>query len=101
MGYTFNCDGPCGERYDTAPPFMGEFRESWLKTTPSVLVHAFNPGQTVTLCRDCSELFFASGKIVVCQRCGHADHAHDYPTGQETCPQCDEDTLVFRPAGDQ
>ena len=57
MGYTFNCDG-CGRRYDHAPPFMGEFRETFLKTADSPLVDAFQPGQTVTLCRACSEEVF-------------------------------------------
>jgi hypothetical protein len=54
MGYTFKCDG-CGSGYDHAPPFMGEFRESFLKTAPSPLTEVFKPGQTVTLCQRCSE----------------------------------------------
>jgi len=54
MGYTFNCDG-CGERYDHAPPFMGEIREGFLKTSDSPVSELFNPGETVTLCRDCLE----------------------------------------------
>ena len=58
MGYTFNCDGPCGRRYDRAPPFMGEFRETFLKTADSPLVEDFQPGQTVTLCRGCAEEVF-------------------------------------------
>ena len=57
MGYTFNCDA-CGSRYDRTPPFMGEFRETFLKTADSPLVDLFAPGQTVTLCRDCSEEVF-------------------------------------------
>jgi hypothetical protein len=54
MGYTFNCDG-CDTRYNHAPPFMGEFRETFLKTSNSPLVHEFEIGETVTLCRDCCE----------------------------------------------
>ena len=57
MGYTFNCD-KCGSRYDHAPRFMGEFRESFLKTADSQLVHEFGIGETVTLCRQCSEEAF-------------------------------------------
>jgi len=54
MGYTFNCDF-CGDRYNRAPAFMGEFRESFLKTSDSPLVERFEPGQTVTVCRGCME----------------------------------------------
>lgn len=57
MGYTFNCDG-CDDRYDHAPPFMGEFRETFLKTQPTQLAEKFAPGETVTLCRECSEDLF-------------------------------------------
>jgi hypothetical protein len=57
MGYTFNCDH-CGKRYDHAPPFMGEFSETFLKTSASLLVEQFEIGQTVTLCRVCSEEIF-------------------------------------------
>lgn len=55
MGYTFRCDGPCGEQYGHAPPFMGELRESFIKTSDSPLTELFKPGQTVTLCRTCAE----------------------------------------------
>lgn len=58
MPYTFNCDGPCGRRYDSAPPFMGEFRETFLKTSDSFLVEQYDKGQTVTMCRDCAEEVF-------------------------------------------
>lgn len=54
MGYTFNCD-VCGARKDNTPPLMGEFRETFLKTTDSPLGQAFKPGQTVTICQDCAE----------------------------------------------
>ena len=54
MGYTFNCDR-CNTRYDYAPAFMGEFRETFLKTSDSPLVHEFGIGETVTLCRRCCE----------------------------------------------
>lgn len=54
MGYTFNCDA-CGARYDRSPAFMGEFRETFLKTSDSPLTEEFHPGQTVTICRGCSE----------------------------------------------
>jgi len=54
MGYTFTCDH-CGDRYDSAPPFMGELSERFLKTTDSSLTDLFEPGQTITFCRGCSE----------------------------------------------
>lgn len=58
MGYTFNCE-VCKTRYDHAPAFMGEFRETFLKTSDSPLVEDYDPGQTVTICRTCSEDLFA------------------------------------------
>lgn len=57
MTYTFNCD-VCGDRHDHAPPFMGEFRESFLKTFPTPLAEKYNPGETITVCQDCSERLF-------------------------------------------
>lgn len=54
MPYTFTCDG-CGDPRDSAPPFMGELRETFLKTADSPLTDAYQPGQTVTLCRSCAE----------------------------------------------
>lgn len=54
MGYTFACDF-CRDDYDHAPAFMGEFRESWLKTAPSPLTELFSPGDTVTVCAACME----------------------------------------------
>jgi hypothetical protein len=57
MGYTFTCDA-CGEGFDHAPPFMGEFRESFLKTAPSILAEVYSPGETVTMCQGCSEQVF-------------------------------------------
>lgn len=56
MGYTFTCDS-CREQYGHAPPFMGEFNESWLKTADSPLTEQYQPGQTVTLCRSCAEQY--------------------------------------------
>jgi hypothetical protein len=58
MGYTFTCD-KCGVGYDRTPPFMGEFNESFLKTSDSILTELFAPGQTVTVCRGCAEELFA------------------------------------------
>jgi hypothetical protein len=58
MGYTFVCD-VCDEFHDAAPPFMGEFRESFLKTSDSPLTELYQPGQTVTICRDCAEAHLA------------------------------------------
>lgn len=52
MGYVFNCDS-CGDRKDHAPPFMGEFSETFLKTHGGLFAELFNPGQTVTICADC------------------------------------------------
>ena len=98
MGYTFNCDC-CEDRYDRAPAFMGEFRESFLKTSPSTLTQLFQPGETVTLCRECSETLFLSGKVAVCRRCGFTEDAAELPPGLEDCPGCDEsDSLTFRGA---
>ena len=57
MGYTFNCD-VCGERYDHSPPFIGEFVESFLKASDSPLVEKFEVGETVAICRTCSEDLF-------------------------------------------
>lgn len=98
MGYTFNCD-VCEERYDRPPVFMGEFRESFLKTAPSTLTQLFEPGETATVCRECSETLFLSGKIAVCRRCGFSEGATELPPGLENCPGCDEsDSLTFRGA---
>ena len=98
MGYTFNCD-VCEERYDRAPAFMGEFRESFLKTSPSTLTQLFSPGETATICRECSEALFLSGKMAICQRCGFAQRATDLPDGLDQCPGCEEaDSLTFRGA---
>jgi len=58
MGYGFACDVCADVHPDEAPPFMGEFRESFIKTADSPLVHAFDVGQTVTICRSCSEEHF-------------------------------------------
>ena len=52
MGYTFNCDA-CGARKAHAPPFMGEFRESYLKTRGGVFAEMYEVGETVTLCETC------------------------------------------------
>jgi len=59
MGYTFTCDD-CRTQYDRAPAFMGEFRESWIKTTDHPLAEhpGVTPGATFTLCAGCcSEVF--------------------------------------------
>ena len=57
MGYTFTCDD-CGTRYDHAPPFMGELRESFIKTSDSPLVDLYGIGETLTMCRECAERRF-------------------------------------------
>lgn len=57
MGYTFSCDY-CRRGFDRAPPFMGEFSEQFIKTSDSFLVGKYDIGQTLTLCRDCSEEIF-------------------------------------------
>jgi len=54
MGYTFTCDW-CDNSYNRAPPFMGELSEQFLKTSDSPLTEKYQPGQTVTFCRDCIE----------------------------------------------
>lgn len=53
MGYIYKCDGPCGQRYDSFPPFAGEFTEEFLKTEGGLFAELFNPGQKVTICADC------------------------------------------------
>ena len=100
MGYTFNCD-VCENRFDRAPAFMGEFRESFLKTSPSTLTQLFQPGETVTICRDCSEALFLSGKVAVCHRCGFSENAAELPPGTCRGPACKEsDSLTFRGGND-
>lgn len=54
MGYVYNCD-ICGDRKTSAPPLMGQFTETFLKTSDSLLVERFDIDQTVTICRDCAE----------------------------------------------
>lgn len=57
MGYDYTCDD-CGHGYGGPPPFMGEFRESFLEATEAGGLFAeagYRPGQTVTLCADCME----------------------------------------------
>ena len=54
MGYTFECDY-CEREYNHEPPLMGSFNETFLKTSDSWLTQEFRPGETVTLCRACSE----------------------------------------------
>lgn len=55
MPYTYDCDGPCGRSFTDRPPFMGEFRESFLKTDGGVFASQYQPGQTITLCAECTE----------------------------------------------
>jgi hypothetical protein len=54
VGYTFLCD-VCTEEYNHAPAFMGEFRESWIKTSDHWLAEhpGVTPGATFTLCEGC------------------------------------------------
>lgn len=52
MGYVFDCDA-CGDRKSHAPPFMGEFSETFLKTIGGELAEIYDIGQTVTLCHQC------------------------------------------------
>jgi hypothetical protein len=57
MGYTFKCDD-CGEGYNRTPAFVGEFMESFLKSTSEGGLFAdagYSPGQKVTICRDCMQ----------------------------------------------
>lgn len=95
MGYTYVCDGFCGDAHDSAPPFMGSFSEQFIKTSPSILAQMFDPGETVTMCRECSELLFESGKLAVCRRCGWGVEVSELPPGVETCPRCDEGEFDF------
>lgn len=85
------------DRYDRAPAFMGEFRESFLKTSPSTLTQLFQPGETVKICLDCSEALFLADKVAICHRCAFSENAADFPPGLEECPSCGElDSLTFR-----
>ena len=52
MGYIYRCDG-CTTRYDSFPPFAGEFTEQFLKTNGGAFAEIYEPGQKVTLCADC------------------------------------------------
>lgn len=99
MGYTFNCDG-CETRYDTFPPFSGEFTERFIETSPSPLTAAFQPGEKVTLCRTCAEGVFAPGRVISCHRCGWNNQLSKLPdrAAQELdefgCPRCEHDDLA-------
>lgn len=58
MGYGYTCNH-CGDVHpDAAPPFMGELSETFLKTSDSPLVEVYDVGETVTVCRPCSEQLF-------------------------------------------
>ena len=54
MGYTFTCER-CEQGFNHEPPFIGEFVETFIKTSPSPLTEDYSPGQTVTLCAPCME----------------------------------------------
>lgn len=54
MGYVYNCDG-CDTRYDSFPPFAGEFTEQFLKTVGGAFAQDYDPGQKVTICAECME----------------------------------------------
>ena len=52
MGYNYTCDS-CNNKSEDSPPFMGEFRESFLKTDGGIFAEQYAPGQTITLCPEC------------------------------------------------
>lgn len=54
MGYTYVCDN-CGDGFNHNPPFVGEFTDTFIKTSPSQLAQDFNIGETVTMCERCME----------------------------------------------
>lgn len=54
MGYTYICER-CDRGYNQEPPFIGEFVDTFIKTSPSLLTGDYAPGQTVTICADCME----------------------------------------------
>lgn len=91
MGYTYVCDGPCGEGYNSFPPFAGEFTEQFLKTTGGKFAMDFKPGEKVTICSDCMDLMLLSGKLVVCRTCGHAYEPDDLNDYEPSCPMCEDD----------
>lgn len=96
MGYTYRCDGPCGEGYNTMPPFAGEFTETFLNTAGGKFALDFQPGEKVTLCADCMELMVLSGKIAVCRICGYAQDISDLNKYEPDCPQCDDPEIILR-----
>lgn len=96
MGYTFICDGPCGEGYNTFPPFAGEFTEEFLKTRGGKFALDYKPGQKVTLCADCMELMVLAGKIAVCRMCGHAQEIKDLNEHEPDCPACEDGELYLQ-----
>jgi len=88
MGYTYNCDG-CGEGYNSFPPFAGEFTEEFLNTLGGKFAKAYKPGQKVTFCADCMELYVLAGQLLVCRRCGFTERADEFPAGEDECPKCE------------
>lgn len=98
VGYTFNCDG-CETRFDTFPPFSGEFTERFIETTPSPLTAAFSPGEKVTLCRECAEAVFSPGKVIACYNCGWQQQLSKLTDRSAMeldsygCPRCESNDL--------
>jgi hypothetical protein len=95
VGYTFDCDG-CGDSHHNFPPFAGEFTEEFLKTVGGKFAAAFKPGQKVTICSECMELYVLAGKVFACLRCGFSDDLMDLPDGIDECPRCEESEFSVR-----
>jgi len=91
MGYTFVCDGPCGEGYHTFPPFAGEFTEQFLKTRGGKFAIDFKPGEKVTVCANCLDLMLLAGQIAVCRRCGAAWEPDGPNDHDPECHNCGKD----------
>jgi len=99
MGYTYRCDS-CGTGYNSFPPFAGEFTETFLDTIGGRFAMGYSPGEKVTFCPDCLDLFVLSGKVVVCRRCGFKADVNDVPGRDSDCPRCEEDGLTLKEGDD-
>jgi len=95
MGYTYRCDG-CGDGYNTFPPFAGEFTEEFLNTSGGRFALDFNPGEKVTICKDCMDLLVLSGTIAVCRKCGTQHDIDDLTEYDPECAACDDGDLWLR-----
>lgn len=99
MGYTYRCDG-CGTGYNSFPPFAGEFTEEFLKTRGGLFALDFKPGQKVTMCAECMNLYVLSGKIAICRMCGTTYDIDELNEYNPECSACDDGDLRLRERDD-